>query len=290
LKSRSESYIIKRSTLWRNYGGNKAMKNKMLLILTLVFSFLLLAADWSFSQRDFHMTERKLVDKFKMADAKFQKGKGLFVKEKYEKAEMELRACLEVMPEHADALFFLSQIDYKKGDFEQALADIEKAKSNYEFIGQLYTFTHQERLEALRDEKFKLENELTTLQDQLNRASTDEERQKIQASIMQVKNSLSPINSRLNEPIPPVLKIPAEYYYFHGNVLFKLKKFDEAHDQYLEAIKIEPKHTSAYNNLVNLYYMSRNYELALKYIKQAEANSVKLNPELKKAVLKALGK
>jgi tetratricopeptide (TPR) repeat protein len=266
------------------------MKNRMLLLLTIAFSFLLLAADWSFGQRDFHMTERKIVDKFKMADAKFQKGKGLFVKEKYEKAEMELRACLEVMPEHADALFFLSQIDYKKGDFEQALADIEKAKSNYEFIGQLYTFTHQERIEALRDERSKLEDTLFALQDTLNRARTDEERQKIQASIMEVRNSISPIDSRLNEPLPPVLKIPAEYYYFHGNIFFKLKKFEEAHNQYLEAIKIEPKHASAYNNLINLYYMTKNYEQALKLIDQGEANGVKLKPELKKAVLKALGK
>lgn len=266
------------------------MKNRTSLLLTFSFVFLLLAADWGFGQRDFHMTERKLVDKFKMADAKFQKGKGLFIKEKYEKAEAELRACLEVMPEHADALFFLSQIDYKKGDFEQALADIEKAKSNYELIGQLYTFTHQERLEALRDEKFRLETTLSDLQNELNRARTDEERQKIQSSIMQVKNSISPINSRLNEPVPPVLKIPADYHYFHGNFLFKLKRFDEALDQYLEAIHTEPRHASAYNNLVNLYYMSRNYESALKFIDQAEAAGVKLNPELKKAVLKALGR
>jgi pentatricopeptide repeat protein len=73
-------------------------------------------------------------------------------------------------------------------------------------------------------------------------------------------------------------------------VLFKLKKYDEAHDQYLEAINVDPKHASAYNNLINLYYMSRNYELALKFIDQAEASGVKLNAELKKAVLKALGK
>lgn len=266
------------------------MKNRMLLLLTFAFSFILLAADWSFGQRDFNMAERKLVDKFKMADAKFQKGKGLFVKEKYEKAEMELRACLEIMPEHADALFFLSQIDYKKGDFEQALADIEKAKSNYEFIGRLYTFTHQERLEALRDEKFKLENDVMNLQTALSRITSQEERQKVRMSIDRVKNDISAINLRLNEPIPPVLKTPAEYYYFHGNIFFKLKKFEEAHDQYLEAIKIEPKHASAYNNLINLYYMTKNYEQALKFIDQAEASGVKFNPELKKAVLKALGK
>jgi len=262
----------------------------MLLLLTFAFSFILLTAVWSFGQRGFNMAERKLVDKFKRADAKFQKGKGLFIKEKYEKAEVELRNCLEIMPEHADALFFLSQIDYKKGDFEQAIADIEKAKSNYEFIGQFYTFTHQERLEALRDEKFKLENDVMNLQNELSRVVSQEDKQKIQMSIDRIKNDISAINLRLNEPIPPVLTTPAEYYYIHGNILFKLKRLQEAHDQYLEAINIDPKHSSAYNNLINLYYMSRNYEAALKFIEKAEASGVKLNPELKKAVLKALGK
>jgi pentatricopeptide repeat protein len=290
LKSDLESYIIKKLNLQGDYGENKTMKSRMLILLTLALFLLLLMADWSFCQRDFHMAERKLVDKFKMADAKFQKGKGLFFKEKYDRAEKELRACLEIMPEHADASFFLSQIDYKKGDFEQALAGIEKAKSNYEFIGQLYTFTHQERLEALRDEKFKLENEVITLQNEISRITGEEDRQKVQLSIDRIKNNISIIDSRLNEPIPPVLEIPADYYYFHGNVCFKLKKFEEAGDQYLEAINIEPQHVSAYNNLISLYYMAKNYEQALKYIHQAEASGVKLNPELKKAVLKALGK
>jgi len=266
------------------------MKSRWVFLLTLVLFCSLLMADWSFGQRDFHMAERKLVDKFKMADAKFQKGKKLFFKEKYERAEKELRVCLEIMPKHADAFFLLSQIDYKRGDFEQALAGIEKAKSNYEFIGQLYTFTHQERLESLRDEKFKLENEVITLQNEISRITGEEERQKVQLSIDRIKNNISIIDSRLNEPIPPVLEIPADYYYFHGNVCFKLKKFEEAGDQYLKAINIEPQHVSAYNNLISLYYMAKNYEQALKYIHQAEASGVKLNPELKKAVLKALGK
>jgi len=266
------------------------MKKRISVLWIFFVIMVLLATPLSFGQRDFHMVEKKLVEKFKMADAKFQKGKDLFVKEKYAKAETELKKCLEIMPEHAEAYFFLSQIDYKKGNLEQALANIEKAKNNYEFIGQLYNFTHQERLEALRDEQMRLENELPQLQDALARTTREEEKQKIQISINQIKNSISQISARLNEPIPPALQIPAEYYYFHGNILFKLKNFQEAHVQYKEAVKTNPRHENAYNNLINLFFMIKNYEGALYWVNQAESNGVEVNPELKKAVLKGLNK
>jgi len=79
-------------------------------------------------------------------------------------------------------------------------------------------------------------------------------------------------------------------YYIHGNILFKLQKFEQARDQYLEAIKTDPRHPGAYNNLINMCYMAKSYEAALKFLNQAEANGVQLNPKLKEAVLKAAGK
>jgi pentatricopeptide repeat protein len=266
------------------------MPNKKTVFILLFLSPLLFAAHFSFGQRGFGMEEKKLVEKFKRADARFQKGKSLFSKEKYDQAEAELKTCLEMMPEHADAYFFLAQIDYKKGNFNQALADIGKAESNYEFIGQFYTYTHELRLEQLRDDKMRLDSELTSLRDQLAKAKSEEERQKLQSAMNPVQSQLSSINTRLNEPLPHALKTPANYYYIHGNILFKLQKLQETRDHYLEAIKIDPKHAMAYNNLINLYYMAKNYEEALKLVNQAEAEGVELNPKLKEAVLKAAGK
>ena len=167
------------------------MKHKKQCLVILILSLVPFQANFSFGQKGFWMSEKRLVDKYKMANAKFLKGKELFLKGKNDKAEKELKQCLETMPEHADALFFLSQIDYKKGEFDQALTDIEKAKSNYEFISQFYTFIDQQRLDVLRDEKLKLDSELMVLQDQLNRARTDEERQRIQADITIARNKLS---------------------------------------------------------------------------------------------------
>lgn len=69
-----------------------------------------------------------------------------------------------------------------------------------------------------------------------------------------------------------------------------MRKFQEAHDQYLEAIKIDPKHENTYNNLINLYFMTKQYKRAMDYVNKAEADGVAINPKLKKAILEAIEK
>ncbi len=260
-------------------------KNKALVLLVL---FILVGANIGHGQRDFLMEERKLVEKFKLADSRFQKGKAQFLKGNTIKAEKELKKCLETMPEHAEALFVLSQIDYNKGDFDQALANIEKAKDNFEFIAKFYTFTHQTRLESMREEKQKLESHLIYLQSKLPTATDQDERQRIESAISNTRNSISIIDTHLKEPLPPVLQTPGDYFYVHGNIFFKLKRYQDAHGQYFEAIERDPKHGNAYNNLINLYFMAEDYRKALDYVNKAEANGAQIHPELKKAVLKAL--
>jgi tetratricopeptide (TPR) repeat protein len=85
-------------------------------------------------------------------------------------------------------------------------------------------------------------------------------------------------------------EIPADYFYLHGNIFFKIKRYKEAHEQYQEAIKINPKHGNAYNNLANLYYIAKQYQKALDCLNLAEAHGAKINPEFKKAILKAIEK
>jgi stress-induced-phosphoprotein 1 len=91
-------------------------------------------------------------------------------------------------------------------------------------------------------------------------------------------------------PISSEEEIPADYCYINGNIYFKMKKFQEAHDQYQEAITIDPSHGDSYNNLAALYFQVKQYQKALNYLNQAEENGAKVNPEFKKVVLKALEK
>jgi tetratricopeptide (TPR) repeat protein len=245
----------------------------------------------AWAQKGFGLTEKEFVDKWKRANPRFIKGKEHFAKKRYEKAGEEFKSCLEILPEHADALYFLAQVDYQKGDFPQALTDIEKAKENCAVISKFTATIDAQRLDALRDEQMRLSQEISSLQSAYNQSRDQSQKQQIQESISKLRSEMSIVTSRLQErPLPEGLNIPADYSFVHGNILFKMKRFQDAHGQYLKALEADATHIGAYNNLVNMHYMAKDYEGAMKFIEAAEANGVEVNPKLKEAVLKATKK
>jgi Tfp pilus assembly protein PilF len=238
-------------------------KSKQILsVLSLVF-FLFCLCGSSFAQEDFTREEYKLFQKYQAANTRFEKGKKEFGKGKLDKAEKEFSESLKIMPEHADSYFMLAQIAYKKGDLELARSRLETAKENYHFILQMKMNMDQVRILKMQEarESGRYDEKYTDVIDQ-----------------------------RLSRPVAAEETVPADYHYIHGNILFKLREFQQAHDMYLQAVTVEPKHKDAYNNLINIYLMSKQYQKGMDYLKIAEENEVKINEKLKEALLKAAGK
>jgi tetratricopeptide (TPR) repeat protein len=232
--------------------------------------------------------EKEFAAKWENANARFLKGRDYFVKKEYDKAEAEFKTCLEILPEHADALFFLAQLDYRRGDLAQALAAIEKAEASHSAFAGTDGILESQRRQALLEERKKKEQEVASMEEILYAGSckTEDEMLKLPESIETLRREISAINARLNEPPRTVPRaLPADYSYVHGNILFKLNRIREAGDQYLKAIASDARHAGAYNNLINLFYIAKDYGSALKFIGQAEANGVSLNPKLKRAVI-----
>jgi tetratricopeptide (TPR) repeat protein len=268
----------------------KKRENRALYLVVLIS---LLGYALVLSQEDYTREEHLLLQRFKIANSIFEKGKGHFFKGNYKKAERELKKCLEKMPEHPDAYFFLSRLSYSQGDFDNSLSYIEMAKENYKYIIKLKVDREQLYIIRLQDRKREVQETLENLKERLSRTTDRREQSQVQAEIGRLSGLLSDIESRLSRPLPTVQKeeeIPADYYYFHGNIFFKMKRYQEASDQYQKTIKLDPQHGNAYNNLANLYYMAGEHQKALEYLNLAEAKGVNINPELKKAVLKALKK
>lgn len=238
-------------------------KIKGLLTVLLVSFFIFCLYGSSFAQEDFTREERMLFQKYQAANKRFEQGKKEFGKGKIDKAEKEFNECLNIMPEHADAQFMLAQIAYKKGDLELARSRMETAKENYHFIVKM---------------KMNM--------DQIRILKTQEARD----SGRYDEAGKEALDHRLTRPVATKEEIPADYHYIHGNILFKLREFQEAHDMYVKAITLDPKHKDAYNNLINIYLMSKQYQKGLEYLKMAEDNHVKINEKLKEALLKAAGK
>jgi tetratricopeptide (TPR) repeat protein len=254
----------------------------------LLFASLLGTSPPALAQNAPAASGKEIAARWENANPRFLKGKECFVKKDFDRAEAEFKACLEILPEHADALFFLAQLDYGRGDFARALDGIEKAEASHSAFAGTDSLLESQRRLALLEERKKKEREVASMEEILYAGSckTDDEMLKLPEAIATLRRDISAINAKLNAP-PRVgpQPVPADYSYVHGNILFKLNRTREAGHQYLRAIASDARHAGAYNNLINLFYMAKDYGNALKFIDRAEASGVVLNGRLKSAVM-----
>lgn len=253
------------------YGLQKILKSLTILF----FLFLFLGNTLIFSQEQFKMDENTF-QQFTRAKRMFEKGKVFFLKKNFKKAEPALLKCVESFPQYSQADYFLAQIYYNNQDYVNALKHMESAKANYGFMANLLVAAQNKYLIELREQRRELQNSLPDL--------------KNKDDVERAKKDIAELDTRLSEPVPVLPQKSADYYYFHGNIFMKLKKFNEAHAQYIEALQIEPTHGNASNNLASLYYMIRKFDKALFYLNQAEANGAEINPDFKKALLETMQK
>mgnify|MGYP001049405146 CR=1 FL=1 len=284
---------IKREIKLKKY-DNTIMKEKIftkrgISNLLVIFIFFL-GINYVFGQSGFYEDEKKMIRKFKVADKFFQKGKAYFIKKKFIKAEKDLNKCLEIMSQHSSACFYLSNIFYDRNELKQALKYIGDAKKNFQTVSKMYINAFDDYINQLREEKSNLLEKKEVYKQTLSTIKQGMMKQKCERGISSCDTRIGIINSRLSNPIPPSDKIPSSYYYLHGNIFFKMKNFKEAYTQYIETIKLNPKHGKAYNNLAIIFYMSKQYQNALEYLNKAEANGAKVNPKFKEAILKKLKK
>jgi len=245
-----------------------------LLVMVLFFP----GVNRAFGQDQYIMTQKELND-FKLAKRHHYAGEQQFIKGKLGGAEKSFKKCLKIFPKYSSADYYLAKICYQKVDYKQALLHIGAAERNFRYMDNLAVDAQLQFFKRLREERENLQNVL------------DDPMQKLTPQLIrEMEKKMLQIDDHLRNPVPSAQHMPAVYHYVHGNVFFKIKKLKESHDQYLEALKLDPRHTNSYNNLISLFHMVKQYPKAVDYIKQAEANGVTINPKLKDAVLKGLKK
>jgi tetratricopeptide (TPR) repeat protein len=264
------------------------MKKKAFCTLAyvlLVLSFISATGLPLFGQKDFNVDEKKLIDTFKRANPYYLDGAKQFAKGKLDKAETKLMECLEIMPAHADASYVLAQVHLKRKAFPEALAAIITAEKNYAANARFQNFSHQDYLDRLRQQREELETQRTQLERKIQTlGGNNPERGRLEQEVQSFVQSIREIDRRLNSPTDTSAEVPADYFYIHGNALFQLRRASEAAAQYQEAIRRDPRHGNAYNNLALVWFSMGKYREALDCLMQAEAAGVKVNPDFKKAV------
>jgi len=225
-----------------------------------------------------------LIQKYRVLESTVSKAQKDLDQGRLDQCATEIATCFETVPDHHAAQYIRAQILYKQADYAAAFEAMGKAKSGYRRLVELLEKFKAEKLLKQMDDA----QALADLGSELEawRATTVCRQSVANGMVLENTNSLNETKRQTQGELSRQEDaIPADYNYFVGNCLFKLKRYDEAAASYQAAIATDPAHANAYNNLINLLYMARRFDEARAFLGRAEANKVKVHPGLKKAVL-----
>ena len=228
------------------------------------------------------------IQAYKAAGASYEKARKAFEKRDLEKAKKELDACLKRMPEFSEAHFLLAKIAYLEKRYAEALEHMERAETSFDASTAAYLEVQSDRTRELMQRRDDELARLDGLRTALANATSDEQRFIIQGQIDQAERRREELDREIADQPQEVVFMPADYHFFHGNILLRLNRLDDAAFQYREALKIKPDHADASNNLASLYLSAGHPKVAMEILELAEAKGATVNAELKKAVLEAL--
>ncbi len=259
------------------------MKNRIPRFFYLLCLFVPILLAGQESPDDNHGLE--VLRKFRLAQPLLNKASDLLTAKDWEGAAKQFNRCLEVLPECPDACFGMAYICNQSGDVTKALAWMEKAEKSSLYLQQvwenqktsLFKLSQEERMSLLKLADDLLNNGMYVYSCKSNKlyAESSQVTQKARAITADSKANDSPF------------AIPAEFFSLHGNLFFKLKRLNEAEEQYLKALAIAPGHERCLNNLINIYFVTGRIEQARSWLENADQQKVKINTGLAQAVRRA---
>ena len=229
----------------------------------------------------------QLVNAYSTLAPRINKARSALRKGRLEACESIARECLAALPEHHEALFLLAQAAYQKGEYGRALDEIRAAEDGSARMARAVASLEQRKKKAQADEMVRLSDEIADLAASAaavkGRGSCIPD--KYDAALEDTKQELISEEEERNSANPAAAGVPALYLFWHGNVLFKLGRTDEAEALYKRALAVDPKFGETYNNLINLLYAAGRVDEAREVLAQADAHKAKVHPGLKNAVL-----
>jgi tetratricopeptide (TPR) repeat protein len=229
---------------------------------------------------------------------RINKARELVNKKDFAKAKKELESIIAKMPELAEAHFLMAKVLYSEKDYPGALASMLEAEKTHEALAGLMADMRDDRRADLAKRRSELERRISEMRGRIPAGQGEAARSQAAAlngEIARAEQMRTDIDREMNDTAPGSQTTartdkPAEYPFFHGNILLRLQKYPEAVAQYQQALTLNPGYADAANNLASLYYSAKQYQKAHEVLAAVEAKGATVNPELKKAIADALPK
>lgn len=225
------------------------------------------------------------LSRFQAVEARFSKGRSLFAKGDLAGAAAEFEACAASMPEHVYSQFYRANIYYIGGDYPRALEAIERAEGGLPFVDALDEYARGQKVRAMDDARYLLESE--------NEATRScRESRELEETARVVETDRKKLEDEAARLVRSRADRTSLYAGFHGNILFQLKRFDEAYAQYRKAVEANPGNGDAWNNAAALLVFAGRAPEAAECLERATLAGAgdRINPKLRVRVAESLGR
>ena len=224
------------------------------------------------------------------AEKQFQAGKAEFLEGRYREAATAFGKCLEKLPRHAFASYYLANIAYIQGDPETALTHMERSVADLPFMQELNAYAVQRKSRSFDSYKQMLDSAWADAEGAAGGSCRP--RREIESLGAELDSKKSQLELEAERERARQDLQSAHYRFFLGNIYLQLKRPADAARLYGEALALDPRHASAYNNLAAIHYMAKDFAGALALLDKAEGEGLGdlLNLKLRHLILEALGK
>lgn len=197
----------------------------------------------------------------------------------FEKAHRLLEPVLKLVPDHAAGHFLLARMAYEGLDFAAALDHVETSERSLKNLDLSYA-----KLLAITKAKDEVEaRDVQKSVDQLKDTGADS----VQDIFATKQHHLDFLKTKELFSHEVSFAVPSDCSFLHGNCLYRLGRASEAAAHYQLAIRSNPAHAKAWNNLINLYREAKDFAQARAALAKAEAAGVVIQPKLKQSILEA---
>jgi tetratricopeptide (TPR) repeat protein len=191
---------------------------------------------------------------------------------------------LKLVPPYPEAHAGLGHLAMQDEDFEAALWEYGLARDGYAELAENLYDVEMQRYYRAQTLVPGLQQELILLQTGEQRMTESDRRWRVtelEQQIRDLENLQPPRKEAMHEP-------PARMDFFVGNALSRLRRWEEAIEEYEACIHKQPGFAAVYNNLAFAYWRHGRPQDALASLEQAEELGVRVNPRFKADVERSL--
>jgi len=240
-----------------------------------VAALLILAVSWCWGPSPvLGIEELPDTQRVMLAKTHLDKGMKLLAGGSEKEGEAEIQAAIQVFPDFADAHIQLGNLAMRRRDYTRGLDCYIHARDS---LSHLQGLSHQQEAERRR----RLQESIDILQErveQLRSSRRPGDAGKIDEAMVRMDKLRQEQMKAFPTNSPP---IPPELHFLIGNARMSLEQFDQALEEYRQALVLRPDFGEVHNNLAVIYLYRKDYAQAWVHVHAAEKAGVRINVQFR---------